>query len=137
MPKANEKLIRALRQAAQNLDKGAKYEWGHMGRCNCGHLVQTVTQMTDVEIVKAVDHQLDEWTEHAKDYCGDSNHKIDDLFATMEQMGFDHYDMTHLENLSDRNVLCLSEKSYLERNNPEDVSSYMNIMADMLEKQLV
>ncbi|WP_372366866.1 hypothetical protein [Candidatus Uabimicrobium sp. HlEnr_7] len=137
MPKANKTLIEALRKAAQNLDQGVKYEWGHMGRCNCGHLVQTVTEMSDIEIVKAVDHKLDEWTEHAKDYCGDSDRKIDDLFVTMDQIGFSHYDMSHLENLSDQNVLSrLTDKNYLERNNPNHVSLYMSTMANMLEKQL-
>lgn len=138
MPKASTTLIQALRQAASNLKDGAKYEWGHMGRCNCGHLVQTATQMTDVEIVKSIDHQLDEWTEHAKDYCAHSKHKIDDLFATMASIGFDHYDMAHLEYLSDQAVLsALPKERYLHRNNPQHVSLYMDTMADLLEKQLV
>ncbi|BBM83522.1 hypothetical protein [Candidatus Uabimicrobium amorphum] len=138
MPKANTKLIQALREAASNLKGGVKYEWGHMGRCNCGHLVQTATQMTDVEIVKSIDHELDEWTEHAKDYCAVTNHKVDDLFATMESIGFDRYDMSNLEYLSDKNVLdALPNGRYLHRNNPQHVSLYMDTMADLLEEQLV
>ena len=69
MPRPNPDLIQALQETADRLDSGARYEWGHMGRCNCGHLVQTVTSLTDLEIVDRVSGQLDEWTEHARAYC--------------------------------------------------------------------
>ena len=39
-----------------------------MGRCNCGHLVQTVTSMSCREISRAGVHKLDEWTEHSRDF---------------------------------------------------------------------
>jgi hypothetical protein len=55
MAKSNPELINALRETADRLEQGAHYEWGHMGRCNCGHLVQTLTWMSDYEIVKSID----------------------------------------------------------------------------------
>ena len=83
MPNSNPGLINALRVTADRLESGARYEWGHMGRCNCGHLVQTITQLSAYEIVASVDFQLDEWSEHAQDYCTGTGHKVDHLFLTL------------------------------------------------------
>jgi hypothetical protein len=133
MPNSNPELIGALRETAKRLEGGAKYEWGHMGRCNCGHLVQTLTTMSSYEIVKSIDFQLDEWTEHAKDYCEGTGHKVDDLFLTLQQQ-----DVIHLENLSDGRVLdqLVGGRRYLQRNKVEDAILYMNTMADVLEDEL-
>ncbi|MGA1197561.1 MAG: hypothetical protein ACO36I_13805 [Candidatus Latescibacterota bacterium] len=129
-------LIGALRQTARRLDGGARYEWGHMGRCNCGHLVQTLTDMTDYEIVKSIDFQYDEWTEHAKDYCEGTGQRVDDLFDTLKGMGLSHKDVMHLEYLSDKRVLERLDGGlrYLQKNRVEDVTEYMNTWADMLEE---
>ena len=85
MAKSNPLLINALRETADRLSTGVKYEWGHMGRCNCGHLVQTITKMTDREIVEAVDNQLNEWTEHAREYCDTSNSKAEIKSSTCKK----------------------------------------------------
>ena len=137
MAKSNQRLITALRQTADRIASGAKYEWGHMGRCNCGHLVQTVTDMSDHEIVKSIDFQLDEWTEHAKDYCAGTGHKVDDLFLALQRVGFSYQDVIHLENLSDRRVLaCLpGGKRHLRRNQVADVTLYMHTLANLLEEE--
>ena len=139
MAKSKPELIDALRTTAQRLTTGAHYEWGHMGRCNCGHLVQTITSLSDREIDQVADHRLDEWTEHAKDYCEGSGHSLDTLFLTLQEMGFDYQDVIHLENLSDQRVLQRldQERRYLRRNCREDVTLYMNTLATMLEEALV
>src|SRR3954471_1633378 len=105
MAESKPELICALQTTARRLAEGAKYEWGHMGRCNCGHLLQTITGMSDYEIVKSIDFQLDEWTEHAQDYCERTGHKVEELFTTLAQVGFGRGDVIHLENLSDTRVL--------------------------------
>ena len=132
----NPKLIKALRETAHRLSGGAKYEWGHMGRCNCGHLLQTVADMSAYEIVQTIDFALDEWTEYAQDYCPGTGQKVEDLFSTLQQVGFSRTDVIHLENLSDVRILDQLEggRRYLRRNNVEDVTLYMKTMADMLEK---
>lgn len=136
MAKNNPELIDALRQTADRLASGARYEWGHMGRCNCGHLVQTVTSMTDHEIAQSVDYELDEWSEYAKDYCEGSGHKVGDLFIILQGVGFSHQDVIQLENLSDTRVLdrLAGGRRYLQRNRVEDVTLYMQTLADMLEE---
>ncbi len=134
MAKCKPELIRALRQTAERLDGGARYEWGHMGRCNCGHLVQTLTAMSDSDIVASIDHELDEWSEHARDYCEGTGAKVDDLFHTLERFGFDHEDVIRLENLSDRRVLeHLPERRHLRKNQRHDVTLYMRTLAELLE----
>lgn len=138
MAQSNPKLINALRTTANRLANGAEYEWGHMGRCNCGHLVQTITRMSAYEIVKSIDFQLDEWTEHAKDYCPGTGHKVEDLFTALQNVGFGREDVIHLENLSDPQVLdrLATGRRYLQRNQVEHVTLYMNTMADLLEEEL-
>jgi hypothetical protein len=130
----NTILINALRTTAQNLAGGAKYEWGHMGRCNCGHLVQTITKLSDKEIAKVAEHELDEWTEHAKDYCTNTGSKVDSLFEEMKAHGFFFDDMVKLEYLKDKGVLQRLGNPTLRHNVPNDVARYMQAMADMLEE---
>ena len=137
MAKSNPELIWALRETAERLSQGARYEWGHMGRCNMGHLVQTITQLTGYEIVRSIDLELAEWTEHAKDYCEGTGQKVEDLFVTLQNIGFNRDDVIHLENLSDRRILGRLDKGrYLRRNDVADVTLYMNTMADLLEEEL-
>jgi hypothetical protein len=139
MPKSNPDLINALRETAQRLKAGARYEWGHMGRCNCGHLLQTVTAKTDYEIVKTINFELDEWTEYANDYCPGTGQRVEDLFASLSNVGFNREDVIHLENLSDKRVLNRLSNGvprHLRRNNVDDVSLYLTTMADILEEEM-
>jgi hypothetical protein len=135
MPDTNPNLISALRETAEKLAGGARYEWGHMGRCNCGHLAQTLTDMTDIEIAQSVEYQLDEWTEHAKDYCAGSGTKVQDLFDTLQKFGLTPDDVRHLEHLSDKRILNrIGRRDLLRKNDVEDVTLYMYTMADILEE---
>ncbi len=137
MPKSNPTLINALRETARRLHEGARYEWGHMARCNCGHLVQTLTGMSDSEIAQSVDFQLDEWSEYANDYCEGTQHKVEDLFVILQNVGFSPADIIHLENLTDKQVLnrLPDERRHLRRNCREDVTLYLTTMAQMLEQE--
>lgn len=126
-----------LRETADRLDGGARYEWGHMGRCNCGHLVQTLTEMTDRQIAESVNHQLDEWSEHARDYCEQTGSPVEDLFTALAEVGFSHRDVMALEYLNDPRVRAeLGERGQgLRRNYAPDVSLYMRTLADVIEKE--
>lgn len=144
MAKSNPQLIEALRKTANRLSDGAKYEWGHMGRCNCGHLVQTVTDMSDVEIARSVQFELDEWTEYAQEFCDGTGEHVEDLFLTLQNMGFGYQDVVDLENLSDKRVLKRigtdkgqRQPQFLQRNNVGDVMLYMQTLADILEEERV
>ena len=102
MPNSNPELIAALRTTADRLESGVRYEWGHMARCNCGHLVQTITGMTDRQISCSIDHQLAEWTDYAESVYAGTNVKVDDLFRELERIGFNRTDVIGLENLTDK-----------------------------------
>ena len=129
-------LIDALRTTSERLEQeDVQYQWGHMGQCNAGHLIQTITGMSSFEIVESVDFQLDEWSEHAIDYCSCTGNKVDDIFLFIEKHGLSHSDIVQLENLSDRKVLGNLNGGfrYLERNRREHVVEYMRSFADLLE----
>jgi hypothetical protein len=132
----NSFLIDALRATSKRLEnEDVQYQWGHMGQCNAGHLIQTLTGMSSFEIVESVDFQLDEWSEHAVDYCSCTGNKVDDIFLSIEKQGLTHSDIVKLENLSDRKVLENLDGGfrYLERNRREHVVEYMRSFADLLE----
>ena len=96
-------LIDALKSAAKQLEsKNARYQWGHMGQCNVGHLLQRLTGAKDFEIVSSINFEMNEWSEYANDYCDTSNHNVEDIFTTLEKYGFNRHDVIHLENLSDK-----------------------------------
>ena len=50
MPIPSLALVTVLRETADRLESGDAYQWAHFGRCNCGHLVQTVTRLSPAEI---------------------------------------------------------------------------------------
>jgi len=137
MAKASINLVNALRETAIRVSTGVRYEWGHMAHCNCGHLVQTITQMSGKEVSCTIKHSLDEWTEHANDICNLSGHPVEDLFTALYQAGFENQDIIHLERLSDRRVLNkIGFGTYLKKNNREDFVIYLSTMADLMEEDL-
>lgn len=138
MAKATKQLVEALRKSAAGLSSGEDYEWGHVGRCNCGQLVQHVSGKTSSEIIKIFGPQLDEWTEHANDYCSSTGISIQALFDDLESVGFFADDVRNLEYLRDTNVLnrLPEDKRYLKHNDRKDVALYMNTMAELLEEEL-
>ena len=130
-------LIDALRTTSKKLSQeNVQYQWGHMGQCNAGHLIQTITGMSSFEIAGAADFELDQWSEHAHDYCSDSGCKVEEIFHQLQKIGMTHQDVVMLENLSDRKVLENLEGGfrYLRKNLKADVISYMESYADLLEK---
>ena len=135
--KRHQTLIDALRSTSCRLsDESVEYQWGHMGQCNAGHLIQTITGMSSFEIVQSLDFEMDEWSEHATDYCPESGCRVDDLFEEMQILGLTPQDIVRLENLSDRRVLENLEGGFrpLRRNVKEDVVLYMESFADLLER---
>ena len=138
MARTNLQLVDVLRTTAARLRSGVRYEWGHMGRCNAGHVVQTITGQDAGAIVRSVDFALDEWSEHAREYCVGTGEKVEHLFLTMRDVGLDHEDVVNLEYLCDRRVLARlpQEKRHLRHNQRDDVIVYLNAMADMLEEEL-
>ena len=130
--------MNALKQTARDLKNGCRYEWGHMGRCNAGCVVQNLTGKTDSQVAEMVGFELDEWSEHAKTYCNQSNTDVDELFALLKRYGFGYQDMIHIEYLSDPKVLKTMPEygNRLKKNNPNDVGNYLLAFAKYLEREL-
>ena len=138
MAKPNPELIEALRKTAQKLANSPHYQWGHMGSCNCGHLVQEVTHLTRAEIHDyAMRTRGGDWSEQALDYCPTSGYLMDQVISIMIDAGLEVQDFRHLENLSDRHVLRRFpvEERNLRHNRRDDVVKYLHAWARLLEEE--
>ena len=63
----NLKVIQALRETATQIATSGRYEWGHMGSCNCGHLAQNITSFTRAEIQQFALQKRGDWSEQVID----------------------------------------------------------------------
>lgn len=136
----NLKLIESLRKTATNLRNGAFYAWGNQGACNCGNLVQVVTNLSPKEIVQYVQQtSLGEWTEMAEEFCPITNAPVNLLVVKLEALGLTSTDIHHLEYLNDTKVLknLPGGFRYLNRNEREHAILYFETFAQMLEKELL
>lgn len=137
MAHPNNTLIEALRQTAQRLRDGSSYAWGNHGSCNCGNLLQVITDFTKEEILQFAHTGIGEWTELAEDYCGVSNVPIDILLTRLQEIGLTPTDIHNLEYLEDRKVLQNLPGGFrwLKKNVREDVIVYFETFAAVLENE--
>lgn len=138
MARANEKLIKALRNAADLIEANTDYQWGHMGACNCGHLAQVITGHTKGYIHQtALANGVGDWNDQLRDFCPTTGKPFDDIVAAMLDLGFSVEDLARLERLSDVRVLArLPFKATLRHNVREDVVLYLILWADLLQEEL-
>ncbi|MEM6731645.1 MAG: hypothetical protein AAF658_08820 [Myxococcota bacterium] len=132
-------LIRALRVTAYRIRDGSRFQWTHMGACNCGHLAQTVTQLEPAKIHSFAIEKEGEWADQAFDHCPTSGYRMDDIIASLMELGLSSADIANLEKLNDRKVLRrmpegMREADYRDR---EHAVTYMEVWADLLEDQLL
>jgi hypothetical protein len=134
MARLRREVIEALRTTAARLRDGARYEWGHAGVCNCGHLAQTVTSLGRAEIYRQV---AGEWSEYLQDHCPVTGENLEDLATHMIRFGFEPSELAALEFLTDPEVLArLPEgRRHLRRNERDDVVLYLDAWADLLEQR--
>ncbi|CAM2006068.1 hypothetical protein [Acanthopleuribacter pedis] len=138
MAKASSDLIAALRETAERLMTGDAYGWTHMGKCNCGHLAQTVTKLTHAEIHQYALQKPGDWAEQAVAYCPGSKYPIDVVIETLLGLGLSKDDLVHLERLSDRAVqaqLPIQDRN-LDYRRRDDVVLYFQLWANHLEAEL-
>lgn len=132
-------VIQALRITAQRLATQAPYQWGHMGSCNCGHLAQTITNLTKAEIHRRAMQRYGDWERQLIDYCPTSGLPIDDTIEEILAVGFTRQDLTHLERLSDPLIRAAlpQEHRHPRHNHRDDVVLYLRTWAMLLENQLL
>lgn len=138
MAKPSSKLIEYLKTTSERLKNGAAYSWGNLGKCNCGHLIQTITEKNPDEIHRIALHPTGEWTELANDYCPNSGLEMNSLIESLLQAGLDRDDIKYLEHLDDPKILkrLSKENHFLNRNQKEHVILYLNEWANLLEEEL-
>lgn len=128
-----------MRLTADRMAEASDYHWAHVGKCNCGHLAQTITGLSASEIFqRARASNLDEWTEYANDYCPLNNEPLDAVINSILEAGLERSDLHRLEYLSDARVLSAlpGGMRYLRRSQPKDVALYLNTWANLLEQEL-
>jgi hypothetical protein len=135
----NIALINALRETAQRLKNGATYAWGNHGACNCGNLLQVITPLSRQEIMGYAQTGIGEWTELAEDYCGITNAPVDLMVSKLMEAGLTPSDIHHLEYLDNREILEQLPGGFrwLRKNDRDDVISYFETYADVLENALI
>ncbi len=135
----NPALIDALRTTADRLAGGVHYAWGNHGACNCGNLLQVVTQLSEAEIITYAHTGIGEWTEIAEGKCEVSGAPLLLLMSKLEQIGLTPTDIHNIEYLEDREVLKHLPGGFrwLKRNAREDVIAYFTTFADLLEEKLL
>jgi hypothetical protein len=131
------KIITALRKTATELENGNRYEWGHMGSCNCGNLAQTITKFSRAEIQKYALEKRGDWTNQLVDYCPTSGYPMDMIIEKMLDFGFSKVDLRNLEWLSDDKILAKIKVGFLNRNLKSDTITYLKTWAILLEDQLI
>jgi hypothetical protein len=138
MATPNTFLIASLRETALRLSQGAHYAWGDHGSCNCGNLLQVMTDRSGKDILRIAHTGIGEWTEIAEEWCPVSDLPADRLVGELIRHGLTPSDVRHIEHLDDRDVLERLPGGFrwLQRNRREDVSAYLETMADMLQERL-
>jgi hypothetical protein len=135
MARPNPELIAAIEKTIVNLSKGAPYQWGHMGACNCGNLAQELTKLSKAEIHSYAMQRYGDWNEQILDFCPTSGYPMDLMIQKMMDFGLTLQDLSHLERLSDPEILSKIPKERrdkLSKNSKEDVVLYMENWAKLL-----
>jgi hypothetical protein len=126
-------LVIALRLTAERLDGGSTYQWGHLGMCNCGHLVETVCGIAPAQIHRIALEGEGDWEQLANAYCPTSGYLIDELITRLVELGLSTRDIGHLEKLDDPRVLARLGVPNLRRNERAHVVRYLRAWADLIE----
>ena len=139
MSEASRKLINAIKKAAKKLRSNSAYSWGHLGSCNCGHLVQSLTKLSKDEIHEAALEKTGDWSELSRNYCDNSGLKIDKIIKIMLNEGLNLEDIEYLENLSDPRIIRKMKVDIksLRRNDPLFVVNYLEVWAEILEEKII
>jgi hypothetical protein len=143
MATASRRLVDALRRTVSRLEGGATFQWAHMGHCNCGHLAQSLTNLSPDEIHRRAIERAGDWTTQAleigdQETCPTTGLPMDEVFRTMLGAGLTPRDLADLESLASPIVLATLPigARQLDKRRRQDVIRYLAAWADLLEAQL-
>jgi hypothetical protein len=162
---ASTRLVSVLRQTAVRLtDASVTYRWSSFAHCNCGHVAQSLTQLSPEEIQARAMRREGDWATQANelpllrpDYgtrpaldegawepenvgaCRATGERLDGILDAMLELGLDPQDITHLERLSDPEVRRRlgNNTEYFAHHVRENVIAYLAAWADLLEARLL
>ena len=137
-PRVAQTLAEALRVTAKRISSGDRYQWTHMGACNCGHLAQTITLSTPEELHAIALQRAGDWSEQTREYCATSGYPLDYVIGALLELGASLQQLRDLERLQDPQVLKLipsERRRDLNHRSREDVVLYMRTWASLLEKE--
>jgi hypothetical protein len=138
MARPSVELVSVLRTTVARLAAGSSYQWGHLGQCNCGHLVQTVCKLPPSAIHRFALEREGDWEQLANAYCPTSGYAIDDVITQLVDLGLTTDDIGRLEKLDDPAILAAlpGGPRWLARNDRADLIAYLTTWADLLEADL-
>lgn len=130
-------LITAIRNTISKLESDSPYQWGHMGSCNCGHLAQQITNLSQAQIHEYAMQRMGDWNEQVMEYCPESGLPIDTIIDAMLSAGLSLEDIKQLEKLSNPIILDRIPENNLplSQNNRRDVIHYFKAWLKILEEQ--
>src|SRR5688572_4149888 len=161
---ASTRLTVLLRQTAARLtDASDTYRWSSFAHCNCGHVAQSLTQLSPEEIQERAMRREGDWGTQAHEFlfprpdygsrpaldegawepenvgaCRATGERLDSVLDAMLELGLDPQDIAHLERLSDPQVRRQLGKSteHFAHHVRENVIAYLGAWADLLEARL-
>ena len=138
MARPTEQLIDILNTTADRLESSDKYMWGHMGACNCGHLAQTVTELSREDIHAYAMQRYGDWERQVMAHCPNSGYPFDLVIDQLLDVGLTTVDLTHLERLNDHEVLRAlpKDRRHLSRNRKADAVLYLRTWANVMEAKM-
>ena len=133
-----QELASHLRATAKRLRNGASYRWTHQGRCNCGHLAQTLTGLESREIHEIAIRSEGEWADHVSEYCDTSGLPVNDLIRQMLSSGLTIDELGDLERLASPSVTrwLPPNRRHLNYRHREDVILYFETWAEVIDAEL-
>jgi hypothetical protein len=137
-PRVPKSLSDALKVTAKRIGTGDRYQWTHMGACNCGHLAQTVTLNTPEELHLIALQRAGDWSEQTREYCPTSGYPLDYVIGALLELGATLQELRDLERLGDPTVLKripVERRRNLDHRRREDVILYMETWAKLLDTQ--
>ena len=132
-----QNLILIFNKTIELLASSDSYQWGHMGACNCGHVIQAITGYSKGQIHELGLQKEGDWRDKTKEYCETSGLAVDELITMLIKIGFVLEDIEHLERLSDHKVLKYvpEQKRPLKHNSKEDLIIYLKAWIQKLEDE--
>ena len=135
----NENLLNIFDKTIESLEnEDDRYNWGHLGRCNCGFLAKEVTKKSAKEIHEAaLAKKGEDWGVRVENFCPVSGYLIDDIISELFSVGLSPRDIVSIEKLNDPEILKLVPKGQkLEKGNRQDAISYMKAFREYIYREL-